>query len=391
LLLRSAVDAGVQVRGDARVRRVAVEGEDAAVEFAAGGASGRVRGRFALDCSGRTGVIARPFRRYEPHYGMQALIGVWTRPGGWALADNSHTVVETCEDGWAWSIPTGSDSRHLVAMVDGSVSRLERGSSIEQTYRSALARAPQVEALGRGAALQQAWACDASLYSSSCYSGDSFLLVGDAGACIDPLSSYGVKKALASAYVGAIAVHTALIDSSRRTLAFDFFAAREREMYAANLDRSRRYAREALARYPRPFWAMRSNVAVEGWSEQIDEQSMLRSADLGAAWVALHDADQVGLAHDGVLPLLSSPLIHGREVVIEQALQLPDCPAPLRYFVGVDLVRLCELARPRRHVPDLFERYCTVAPAPSLQAFLQALSLLTARGVIAPIARTGSH
>src|SRR5262249_28419922 len=156
----------------------------------------------------------------------------------------------------------------------------ERGTSLEATYLAALANAPQVESLARGAALQRAWACDASLYSSSCYADAAFLLIGDAGSCIDPLSSYGVKKALASAWVGAVAIHTALIDSGRRALAFDFFAAREREMYAANLDRSRQYAGEALARYPRPFWAMRSKVQIQDWDGQVDERAILRGADI---------------------------------------------------------------------------------------------------------------
>jgi flavin-dependent dehydrogenase len=388
LLLQAAADAGAQVQADARVTRVQTAAGITTVDYSAAGGSHQAHGRFVLDCSGRAGVIARPFRRYEPHYRMQALIGVWTRPGGWALADDSHTVVETCEEGWAWSIPIGSDIRHLVVMVDGSVSRLQRGESLERTYLTALASAPQVEALGRGAALQRAWACDASLYSSSVYADETFLLVGDAGTCIDPLSSYGVKKALASAWVGAVATHTALVDSRRRHLAGDFFAAREREMYAANLDRSRQYAREACQRYPRPFWARRSAVEVDGWSEQVDEQAMLRTADVGAAFASLREADRLGLTHDGVLPVIASPLIDGREVILEDALQLPGVAAPIRYFAGIDLLRLCELARQRGSVPDLFESYCRVAPAPPLQAFLQALSLLIARGVVTTDARS---
>ena len=39
---------------------------------------------------------------------MQALIGVWERPGGWLLQDPTHTVIETCDEGWAWSLPTST-------------------------------------------------------------------------------------------------------------------------------------------------------------------------------------------------------------------------------------------------------------------------------------------
>jgi flavin-dependent dehydrogenase len=57
-----------------------------------------------------------------------------------------------------------------------------------------------------GATLGRVWACDASLYSSQLYAGPQFLLVGDAASCIEPLSSFGVKKAPASAWVGAVQI-----------------------------------------------------------------------------------------------------------------------------------------------------------------------------------------
>ena len=83
------------------------------------------------------------------------------------------------------------------------------------------------------------------------YGGSNFLLVGDAGSSIDPLSSFGVKKALASAWVGAVAVHTCPARTrSGEQVALEFFSARERQMYTSNLHRSREYAREAYARHP---------------------------------------------------------------------------------------------------------------------------------------------
>ena len=150
---------------------------------------------------------------------MQAFIGVWNRQGGWDLPDETHTVVETFENGWAWSVPISRTTRHLVAMVDGTTTRLERGPTLESTYRAELSKATQLDALRAGAVLQQVWVCDASLYSSSVYGDSNFLLVGDAGSFIDPLSSFGVKKALASASVGAVAVHTCLRHPDRESVA----------------------------------------------------------------------------------------------------------------------------------------------------------------------------
>ena len=75
-----------------------------------------------------------------------------------------------------------------------------------------------------GAHLRHVWACDASLYSAHTYADASrqSLLVGDAGAFIDPLSSFGVKKALASAWIAAVVVHTSLRDSGRKQIGIRF-------------------------------------------------------------------------------------------------------------------------------------------------------------------------
>lgn len=73
------------------------------------------------------------------------------------------------------------------------------------------------------------------------------LLVGDAGSFVDPLSSAGVKKALASGWLAAVAVHTALVRPAMRDAAFRFFAAREREMYASLRAMTERHLGDAAA------------------------------------------------------------------------------------------------------------------------------------------------
>ena len=154
---------------------------------------------------------------------------------GWDAADDDRTTVETYEDGWAWSLAISRNIRQVAVMVDGATTRTMRGPTIAHAYAAELAKTQRLSAMTADATLERAWACDASLYSSSDFAGTQFLLIGDAASCIDPLSSFGVKKALASAWLGAIAVHTALVDSRRRSVALDFFSSREREVYAADL------------------------------------------------------------------------------------------------------------------------------------------------------------
>jgi hypothetical protein len=266
-------------------------------------------------------------------------------------------------------------------MVDGTVSHVPRGRTLEATYRTALARSPQLAGLRDGAILTHTWACDASVYSSSAYAGPSFLLVGDAGACIDPLSSFGVKKALASAWLAAIAAHTAMTDASRSGAAFEFFAAREREMFLAHLGQSRDYAREAFARHPHPFWGMRAAVSIPAAGDEPDDDALTRADDVRQAFDRLRDADSCALSI-GSLSYGTIPLIRGREIVLEPAVRIPGVARPMRYFAGVDLLRALDVARHGHDVPGLFDAYSlNVAPVP-LPAFLQSVSLLVARGLL---------
>ena len=91
-------------------------------------------------------------------------------------------------------------------------------------YRAELDKATNMRGLLEGAQLSGApWGCDASLYSAHRYAGNGFLLVGDAASFIDPLSSFGVKKALASAWLAAIVVNTSLGNPAMGAVASEFF------------------------------------------------------------------------------------------------------------------------------------------------------------------------
>ena len=58
-----------------------------------------------------------------------------------------------------------------------------------------------------------------------------FLIGGDAAATLDPLSSFGVKKAVASGWVAAVVVNTCLRRPEMEVAALQFFEEREREVF----------------------------------------------------------------------------------------------------------------------------------------------------------------
>src|SRR5207237_411899 len=119
------------------------------------------------------------------------LVGEWVSED-WDLPDPTHTVVEAYERGWAWSVPVSPRLRHAGLMIDGPSPRGSGGRALADAYRAEMARTSALDRLLRDASLERVWACDASTYASDTYAGPQFLLVGDAGSFIDPLSSYGV-------------------------------------------------------------------------------------------------------------------------------------------------------------------------------------------------------
>jgi hypothetical protein len=262
---------------------------------------------------------------------LYALVGVWrlsAEPARWGLTDETHTLVETYEDGWAWSVPISASTRHVGTMVDGTSPRVVAGRALRDAYEAEIRKTARLAPLLEAATLEHVFACDASLYSAQSYGGPRFLLVGDAGSFIDPLSSFGVKKALASAWVGAVVVHTCLVHPDRQAAALEFFSGWEREVYATHLRRSRDFARAAHARHPHPFWALRAETEVG--PPALDEAERLHHPDVRSALEALKERPAIDLVLDRHLQLVEHPVIRGREIVLEDALPIRAAGQGLR-------------------------------------------------------------
>ena len=357
VLLDSAASAGARVLTSARVRTVTFADEHATVEYEHEGRRSTVATRLVLDASGRVGVVARRFRRVQPGHRTYALVGVWERER-WDLPDETHTVVETFEDGWAWSVPMSATVRHVGVMVGHG-----------EPYRVAIAKTRALRQRLDGAVLKQEWACDASLYSSETYAGPQCLLVGDSGSFIDPLSSFGVKKALASAWLAAVAGHTSLLHADRQMVAREFFSNWERDVYATHLRRSRDFARAAFTAHPSSFWASRADVDVPASTE--DEH------EIPAGPVRFGMTSPIALQYADEVRFEDRPVVRGREIVLEKAFA-----GGIRFAQHVDLVTLADIACQSTRVPDLFEAYCQRCSPVPLPSIVGGLSLLVARGIL---------
>jgi flavin-dependent dehydrogenase len=335
---------------------------------------------FRIDCTGRTGLLARARtgRVHEPGHRTVALSAIWRRDQPWALPDASHTLIESYADGWAWSVPIDHNRRAVAVMVDPQTSALARGDGALATYLAELQKTVRFRELLASAAHQggpAGW--DASMYHAVSYAGDDWLLAGDAASFVDPLSSAGVKKALASGWLAAITVHTALNRPAMAAAARQFFADREAEMYASFLALTKHYLREAAVGQAQPFWAERAEVSeVDARRAQQDRER----DSVFAAYERIKVASGLRTRLGASVRLEPRPAIAGSEIVMEHRLVTDDEPGGVRFLYDVDVVTMVELATGVDQVPALYAALASRVGPTELPAFLTALATAVARG-----------
>ena len=397
-LLDLANKVGTFVCSDAPVRSVTKEPEGWHVEAG----TSTHRARWVLDASGRSGVVARhDMRIRERDTTTLALVGQWedTAPDA---EDPSLTLVESYKDGWAWSVPTSETTRCVTVMVDPRRTEMRRELGLDGMLRSELAKAHQLsDRLSRGRVIGSTRACAASVYGASKFGQPGLLLVGDAGSAIDPLSSYGVKKALSSAWLAAVVVHTALSDETMANTAIDFFDAREKEVYETYRARSVPFLEEALDAHGHAFWEARviaARAASGTESKHVhdgtiddpyDRANAEREAEkfvgdpvVRTVYEEIRTRPNIALQPGPTLGITTKPAVVGNQIALEPHLTSKTLPQGTRFIRNVDLRRLVELAPHQTQVPDFFSAYNAAGTPADLADFLAALAATVGAGFL---------
>lgn len=385
VLRKVAVNAGAQVLSGL-VREISLP--EVTVETA--GAQVRVAAPWVIDASGRAGVIARRgLRVNESSLRTVALAGIWRAAGAGPDAQRGHTLVASHADGWAWSVPVAPGRRYFTVMVDPERSRLTRDASSRAVYLAELAKVRPFAPLLAAARLEDGpWGADASLYGTRRHAGPGFLLAGDAAACIDPLSSFGVKKALASGWLAGVTVNTILGTSSMQAAALEFFEARERAVTVGVRRQAARYAETVGVGHP--FWEARSADATgtgqdagdDAGPDDVDPAALARDPAVLAALRDLQARPAVALRVGESCRVEARPVIRGRSLVLEDTVVLPAWPRGLRYIRNVDLVLVTRLAPEHSDMGALCESIVRIQPGVSLPDVLGVLATLMARGAL---------
>jgi flavin-dependent dehydrogenase len=384
LLLDAARDAGATVLDNTVVREVTRDASGSRVAYdrasAVGETRDEARGTWVLDCSGRSGIIARNgWRRPGSATRTTAVVGIWDRTGPWPLHDETHTLVESYDGGWAWSVPVSATRRYVTIMLDPTTTELPGRTQLANAYQAELSRTRMLrDSVGGATLIDSPWGCDASPYFAHRVAEPGLLLVGDAASFIDPLSSFGVKKALASAWLAAVAVHTSLLDSRMSAAALALYSEREHAMYEDLQRQSVRLSREAAGAYESEFWRGRADLAFDHVPENGDLTTLRSDPRVLAAFEQLKARASVKLRPSPSFHVVERAAVRGNRIVLDRHLMTQQAPQGVRYCRNVDLVVMSELAPHYEQVPELFDAYNRAAPPAPLPDFLVALSTMIA-------------
>lgn len=384
-----------------------------------------LRARLVVDATGRKGVLARPNRIPDRSTTTLAVVRRWRRPGGWNDDESNHTVVESYDAGWSWSVPLGPDVRCLTTMIDQRTTDLE-GASLDDILDAELDKTDRIGPLRAGAEpVGSAWACPASLYTSARFAEPGLVLAGDAGSFIDPLSSFGVKKALSSGWLAGIVVHTALVDPGMAPTALDFFHRREATVYQRYRAISADFFAAGAEVYGTPYWTERA-AAARLAATQTDTRAKIASSapsppvaapdrlepgvpvadpdrlepgvpvadpdrlepeipesDVRAAFESLKARDTLDAVTGPTVRVVERPAIEGQRIVLQDHVASDLVPRGLRFVRGVDLRALLDVVPRHDDVADGWAAYNAVAPPVTLPDYVTALSTAFAAGLLA--------
>ena len=385
VLLREARTAGVRVHRSANVRRV-VQGDDGLwhISYEARETLRHVSSRWVMDCTGRSGVMSRATSGRVPSGARTtAIVGLWQRRPSWALDDESHTYVESYAGGWAWSVPVSKTRRQVTVMLDPARTAVAGRRRLATTYREELARTSMMRDMTLCARLVGApWGREASSYTCDAPARPRLLLVGDASSCVDPLSSYGVKKALASAWLGAVVVHSCLGDASLEAPATGLFVARERAMVASLRGQLGALAREAADAHAAGFWSDRTEGEEQSIADEPDVAALRADEGVRTAFDAMRRAPSLRLRRAADVRQTPLPLVMANRVVLSAHLVSAAFPNGIRYLRNVDLLALVQLAPRHAQVPELYAAYGEAVGQAPLPDVLAALAVLVAKGLL---------
>jgi len=222
LLLDNASDAGAEVHEETAVE--GVEFDEDFVRLKAKSADSRrdITARYVIDCSGRNSVVGNHFKLRKTFDTLRKF-SVFAHFEDVPLRDREElnlTRLIRGGDFWFWMIAV-SETRVSVGVVTDTARFKELGKTPEEALEFFIQGSPEMRERMLGARrVSQVYSISDYSYKNSRFTGDRWMLAGDAAGFIDPIFSTGVFLAILSGEQCADALDEVLDAPERKAALF---------------------------------------------------------------------------------------------------------------------------------------------------------------------------
>jgi flavin-dependent dehydrogenase len=222
LLLDHAAEAGAEVHEETSVEKIEFAADSVTLTVKAEGAERRVKARYVIDCSGRNSVVGNHFKLRKAYDTLQKF-SVFAHYEDVPLRDREElnlTRLIRGGDFWFWMIAV-SETRISVGVVTDTAKFRQLKKSPEEAIEHFIGRSPEMQERMKGARrVSQVYSISDYSYRNSRFTGDRWMLAGDAAGFIDPIFSTGVFLAILSGEQCADAIHEVLEAPGRKGAIF---------------------------------------------------------------------------------------------------------------------------------------------------------------------------
>jgi flavin-dependent dehydrogenase len=218
ILLKNAAAKGAQVIEECKVGEVEFLPEGGAIAMATD-VDGNLRSykaRFIVDATGRDTLLATRLNLKERNrrHNSAAVYGHFTGAERLPGKAEGNITIFWFDYGWFWFIPLADGTTSIGAVCKPDYIKNRQTSDITAFFQETIALSAELSERLKNATLTgPATATGNYSYRASRMTGkagQSYLMLGDAFAFIDPVFSTGVYLAMRSAFLGAKAVSTCL-------------------------------------------------------------------------------------------------------------------------------------------------------------------------------------
>jgi FADH2-dependent halogenase len=218
ILLDHAAQSGCRVQQGAHVTDVDFDSAGATVRTL----DGVFRAGYLIDCSGRNGLIGSRFklRRSYPHLRKFSLYAHYEEVDREPGIDGTLTQMIRGKDQWIWIIPITAKKTSIGVVLDAQTFKVMKLSP-ETAYTRILQENPEIiKHMSRARRVTEVHAAGDFSFRNKRFTGERWVLAGDAAGFLDPIWSTGVFIAVLSGEKAADMLDRVLRQPQRRAAEF---------------------------------------------------------------------------------------------------------------------------------------------------------------------------